>query len=142
MLVPGAQQNNSIFLYKIDHHHKSSYHLSYKAIAILASIYPILYILSLWLIYFVTWSLYCLNSLTNFIHPLTSLPSSNQLFFLYIYESVSDLCWFKSYFLINFAHKWSHIIFVFLWLISLLIIYSRFILVVKNGKVQFSFMVE
>ena len=57
-----------------DHHDKSSYYLSpYKFIMILLTISPMLYISSLWLIYFVTGSVYLLISLTCFTPP--SLPS-------------------------------------------------------------------
>ena len=50
-----------------------------------------LYISSLWLIYFVTGGLYLLVSLIYFTHPYTSLPSGNHLFVLFIYEFVSVL---------------------------------------------------
>ena len=42
----------------------------------------------------------------------------------------------------DFTYKWNHMIFVFLWFISLSIIPSRSIHVVTNGKISFFLMIE
>ena len=81
-------------------------------------------------------------------HPPTSLLVTERTDVLYNWESVS---WFVSLSLSSFAHlfyflnstyKWNHIVFVFLWLISLSIILSPSIHVVANGKISFFFMAE
>ena len=67
-----SEQWFSISIYN-DHHNNFSYQLSpYKDITLL-TIFPMLYISSLWLIYFVARSLYLLTSFTYFIHLSTSL---------------------------------------------------------------------
>ena len=80
------------YFYTLQKHHRrqSSYHLSpCKVITVLLPVFPMLYISFPWLIYFVRGSFYPLISLTYFTHPLTPQPSSNHLFVLCIYESVS-----------------------------------------------------
>ena len=80
------------YFYTLQKHHRSqsSYHLSpYKVITVLLPVFPMLYISFPWLIYFVRGSFYPLISLTYFTHPLIPQPSSNHLFVLCIYESVS-----------------------------------------------------
>ena len=63
----------------------SSHHLSlYKVATILLTTFPMLYITSLCLIYFVTGRLYFLIPFTYFDHPSTLFPSSNHQFVLYL----------------------------------------------------------
>ena len=50
-----------------------------------------MYILHLWLIYFLTMSLYLLISLTYFSQSHTLLPSDNHLFVFCTYDFVSVL---------------------------------------------------
>ena len=72
-----------------------------------------LYISFLWLIYFVTGSLYLLVSLTYFTHLPTPLPTGNHLFVLCIYDFVSVLlCLFFCF--LDSTYKWNHVVFVFL----------------------------
>ena len=85
ILVSGVQCSDSIFLYTTNDHHKSSYHLApYKVNTLLLTILPLLYVSPLWLIYFVTGSLYLLISLTYFTHPTNPLPSGSHLFVLWV----------------------------------------------------------
>ena len=68
-----------------DHQGKSSYHLSpYKDNIFLLTIFPTLYISSLWFIYFVSGSLYLLISLTYFSRPPIPILTGNYLSILYI----------------------------------------------------------
>ena len=72
--------NISIHHKMIYPHHKFDFHLfSNKEIMQLLTIFPTLYISSLWLIYFVTGNVYLLISLTSFTHPPASFPSGNHL---------------------------------------------------------------
>lgn len=64
-----------------DNHSKSGYHVSpHKVIRIWLSIFPMLYITSPWLIYFITGSVYFLIPFTHFAHThiiLTTLRNRN-----------------------------------------------------------------
>ena len=96
--------------------HKCSYHLSpYNAIIKPLTIFPILYLLILWLIYSITESPYLSLPLPILHIPwplsplaITSLFSVSMLFFL--------LCLFCY---IDSKYKWNHMVFIFVWLISL-----------------------
>ena len=117
----------------------SNNHLSlYRVITILI-IFLTLYITSLWLTYYVTGGWYLLIAYTYFALPpsLSSLLATTCLFsepmslFLFLF------CLFVLFF--DSTCKWDHVAFLFLWLISLSIISSRFIHVFTNGKI-FSFL--
>ena len=119
------------------HHDKFSYHLSpYKGITLLLTIFPMLYISSPWLIYFVTESVYLLISLTYVAHSPTSSPLATSCLF-----SVSMIlflfCYLYLFCFLDFTYKWNHLVFVFLWLTSLSITPSRFIHPVANRKISF-----
>ena len=87
--------------------------------------------------------------LTHVAPPPSYNPSSTPQFVLHIYESLLlcpppcfyiifvslPLC--SSVFLLKSSYEWSHMIFVFLWLISLSIIPSSSIHAVANGKISF-----
>ena len=90
ILVPG-QHNDLIFLYitkmittislvTICHHTKIHYYWLY---------FPSCHFLSLWLIYFITGSMYLFISLTFLTHLHIPLPSGKHLFVLCMYDSVS-----------------------------------------------------
>ena len=86
----------------------------YKNIAYLLTIFFTLYISCLWFIYFAAGNLYLLISLTYFLPP-TPLPSSNHLFILGIYNSVSVLlCLFSCFIFLDSTYKWNHTKFNFL----------------------------
>ena len=96
-----------------------------------------LYIVSPWLLYFVTASLYQLISLTYFTHPTNSLSSGNRLFFASLSLFCSLIC-----FVSQIQHT-SEIIwcwFSSIWLILLSIIPSKPSHVVKNVKIPSSCM--
>ena len=125
MLAPGTQHMIQYFYtLQNDHHDKSSYHLSwYKVIKIL-TIFPMLYISSPWLIYFVTGNLYLLISLTDFTHPPHTPPSLWQppIFPL----SISLFLFVHLFCFLDSTYKWIKTVFVFpACLISLSIIPSR-----------------
>ena len=68
-----------------DHHDFSSNHLShYKVITILLTIFPMLYIMFLWLTYFIPGGFYFFIFIICFPHPY-SLPSDSHSFVLCIY---------------------------------------------------------
>ena len=99
------------------------------------TISPTLYIACLWLIYFVTGSLYL-----YFPHLILSSPnlltSDNYLFVLCIYDSVSVLlCLFVCF--SDSTYRWSLAVFIFLWLISHNRIPLKSIHVVANGTISF-----
>ena len=94
--------------------------------------WPYSYIISLWIIYFVIKGLYLLIPLTFFRQPSTLL-FSNHSFVFCIYESVFILFCL----VLDSICMWDHMVFVFLWLISLSITPSRSIHVVTNGKISF-----
>ena len=78
ILVSGVQPSE-FNMSQNDHHDMSSYHVSpYKVITLL-TIFTVLYIISLRLIYFVIGSLYLLISFT-YLPTSTLLPSGNHLF--------------------------------------------------------------
>ena len=104
---------------------------------IIIDIFPILYISYLWLIYFVTGSLYLLISLTYF----SSTPPLATISLFSVYMNLSVLLhFFICFVFLDSTCKWNYTVFVFLWLISLSIISS--IHVVANGNISFSFMAE
>ena len=88
----------------------------------------------MWLVFLRNWVFNCV-----FFPPASLLPSSNHLFVLCIYNSVSFLL--CSFVLILYFYI-SEIISCFsfsVWLISLSIISSRSIYVIANGKISLSF---
>ena len=69
----------------IQNDHESSYHLlSYTVITVLLTIFLMLYIISPWLIYFITGRLYCLIPFIYFAKPPTHFLSGNYQFVLCI----------------------------------------------------------
>ena len=64
----------------------------YKVIAILLTVFSMLYIITLHLSCFITGCLYLLIPYTYFIPPPTFLPSGDHQFVLCIYKSVSFVC--------------------------------------------------
>ena len=63
----------------------------YKVIKLLLTIFLVLYITSLWLIYYITEGLYLLIPFIYLTHLLTFCPSGDCSFVLCIYESVLSL---------------------------------------------------
>ena len=109
---------------------KSTYHLSpFKDNTLLLTVFPMLYTSSQWLIYFITGNLCLLISLTYFTNPplhpsplaTTCMFSVSMTLFLFCY-----VCSLVLFFVFS------------AWLISLSIMPSRSIHVVKNGKTSFS----
>ena len=113
-----------------DDHRKFSYHLSpFKVITTLLTIFPILYITSPWLIYFITGSLCLLIPFTYFTHPpIPCQPPVCSLYLWVCFCFVMFICFLDS------TCKWNHAVFVFLWLNSLSIIPSKSIHVVTNER--------
>ena len=95
--------------------------------------------LILWLIYFVTENLYLnlhlfpssAHFLSFWLPPICTL----NLWLCFCLVMFVDLLCFS-----NSTYKWNHIVFVFLWLISLSTISSKSIHVVTNGNISFFFM--
>ena len=114
-----------------DQHSKSSYHLcSYKLITVLLTIFPMPYIASLWLIYFITRSFCLLVSSTYFTNSSISLPSGNPSLFS---DSMSLFTFCCGSFLESTC-QWKHIVCVFLWLISFRMMPSRSIMLFKMAR--------
>ena len=106
-----------------DDHDKSSNYLSpYKVIIRLLTIFLLLCIISSWLICYITGGLYFLITFTI----LWLLSSFWKPPVCSINESVFILFCF-----LDSIYKHSHVVFVFLWLISLSIIPSRSIIIVQ-----------
>ena len=118
------------------YHSESSFLLLlYKFITVLLTVFPMLYVSSLWLIYCVTGSLYLLIPFTYFAHfPVLSLLPTTCMFSV----SVSLLL----FHFFNSIHKWSYMAFDFVWLSSLSITLSMSIHVVTSAKFSFFFMAE
>ena len=73
--------------------------------------------------------------LTPFIllsHPATPIATFGN------HQSV--LCIYQPVCILDSTYKWDHMVFVFLWLISLSIILSTSIHVIANGKISFFFL--
>ena len=99
---------------------------------VLLIIVTMLYFTSSW--HFITGPLYLFTLLTHFIYANPPAPSSGkQQFVLCIYELGYFLfvCFFR-------FHIWDHVIFVFLWLISLSTMPSKPVQGVTNGKISCS----
>lgn len=62
--------------------------LLYKVITALLTIFPMLFVTSLWLIYFIIESFYYLIPFTFFTHHPAPIPRATTKFVLCIYESV------------------------------------------------------
>ena len=118
--------------------HKSSSHLSpYRVITMSLIIFPVLYILSPWLIDFVIGSLYLLIFLTYFTH----LPPPTSLLTTRLFSASASLFLFCSSIFFDFLHstyKWNHTVFWF-FPSDFSIIPSRSIRAVANGKISFFF---
>ena len=107
------------------HPNTSSNHMPpYKINTILFTIFLMLYIISSWCIYFITGSLYFFHLFHPF--PLGQPPG----YFLYLW-----VCFwgFFVYFL-DSTYYWNHVVFVFLWLISLSMITSGSVHVVTMTR--------
>ena len=87
ILVSGVQPSE-FNMSQNDHQDMSSYHVLPHKVITLLTIFTVLYITSLRLIYFVIGSLYLLISFT-YLPTSTLLTSGNHLFVPYIYKSVS-----------------------------------------------------
>ena len=94
-----------------------------------------LYIISPWLIYFITGSLYLLTP--HFAHPPQTPPLATTDLFLSM-----SLILFTYLFVLDSTYNWGHTVFVFVWFISLSIMPSTSIHVVSNGEISFFFMGE
>ena len=93
-----------------------------------------LFIMSLWFIYFVTRGLYLLMPFNHFA-PTISLPFDDHTFAVCTDESVF-ICFLDS------TYMWNHTVFVFpVWFISLSLMLYRSTHVVTNGNISF-FMAE
>ena len=120
-----------------DHHNESSNHLSpYKVFTIPLTILLMWYITLPMAYLFYNWRFVPFNPLHLF-HLLKSLPPSNHLFALCIYESVSVLLQSFIIFFLDSIYKWDCILFIFIWPISLNITPSLSIHIVINDKVTF-----
>ena len=105
------------YILRNDHHDKSSYHLSpYKVMTILLTIFSMLYISSLWLIYFVTGSLYLLIPITYFTSPVWQPHFCS----LYLWVCFCFVLFFHLFCFLNSTYKWNQTVFVFLCLVTLL----------------------
>ena len=93
-----------------------------------------LYITFPWLIYFIFDSLYLLIPLTYFTQPLTpsTLETTGSLYLWVCFHFVLFIC----FIFLDSTYKY-HMVFFFLWFISLSIIPSSFIHIVENGKRSF-----
>ena len=116
-------------LVTICHHRKIlQYHWLYS---------PAVYFIPVTLL-FCNWKLAPLNLPLCFTHSPTPSPlwqppvCSLYLWICFCFIIFVHLACFS-----DFTYKWNHMIFVFLWVISLGIIPSRFIHVVTNGKISF-----
>ena len=121
-----------------DHHDKSGDHLTPKVITVLLTIFIILYIPSLWLIYYVTGDLYLLITFTFFTQPLW--PSLVALICsLYICLFSFLFCfWFICFVFWNLhINEIMWYLSFSAWLISWSIILSSSIYVASNGKICF-----
>ena len=99
---------------------------------VLLTTVTMLYITCSWFIYFITGILYLLIPFTHFTYPANLLlPLATPSLFSISKIGFVFFCFFHS------TYKWNHIVFVFLWVISLSIIPSKFIHVVANGKISF-----
>ena len=143
ILALGVQHSVNIFMpYCMDTKMSGDYLLPYQVIT-LPTIFFMLFIKSLWLIYFISESLYLL-----FPSPFSRIPhpfSSGDQFVVYICVSASVL--FVNLFcvLLDSICKWNYVAFVHMSfsvsLISLSIIPSRAIHIV-NGKISFFLIAE
>lgn len=106
-----------IYYLHCDRQNKSYYQLSpYEVITLLVTIFFMLYITSLWLIYSINGGLYLLIPFPYFTHPPTPLASG--------YQPVCLLClqvWFcfvmiiHSFFFLNSTNTLNHTVFDFVW---------------------------
>ena len=117
-----------------DHHDKYSNHLSpYEFIIISLTIFLVMYITFLWLIYFITRGL--------FLIPFTCLtfPTQPPLLATIHLFSVSLNLFSHCFVCFSKFHIWVKSHDIWLWLISLSIIPTRSIQVTTNGKISFLF---
>lgn len=96
---------------------------------ILLTILHALYIIFLWLIYYITVALYLFISCTYF--PIPLYPPLNQPFdfSLYLWDGLYFCLFSFTFYVLD------HMIFVFVWLLSLSIVPSISIYVIVNGKI-------
>ena len=128
-----------LYTLQIDHHDKSSDHLSpYKGIAELLIMFPVLYITSQWTNLFCNWKFVPLNLL----HLFHTTQQSPPLWWLPVCSLYLWVCFYLVLFFIFHIQVKSYGICLSVWLISLSIILSRSIHVVVNGKISFFFMTE
>ena len=114
----------------------------HKVFTILLIIFPMLYITSPWLTYFVTESLYLLISLQLFRWTSHPLSSGNCQAVLCVYTFASVLLFVQLLCFLDSTCKWNQTVFVFLWFILLSMLPPRPIHVVTNGKISLFFMVN
>ena len=117
---------------------KSSIHLSlYIVVTMLLTIFSLLYFMSSWL--FCNHQFALPSPFTLSHRPPTPSSPGNPHFVLYVYKSISVLFVHLFWSFLDLMNKWNHMVFVFVWFISLSIIPSRSIHVVANGKISFLF---
>ena len=82
-------------------------------------------------------SLYLLISYFQSVPPPFPLPIVNYKFVIFFCKSVSVLhiCSFELF--LDSTYKWYHTVFVFVWLISLSVTFSRHIHVAAHGNISF-----
>ena len=101
-----------------DDHNKSSNHLSlYKVITILLTVFLMLYITSLWLIYFVTGGLYFFIPFTYFTPPPLSLLATTLLFSVSV--SLFSFCF------VRFVYQNPQYLSIYIYIIYIYDIYMR-----------------
>ena len=83
-----------------------------------------------------TTPLVTLSLLSIFMSLFCFVPLLVFMLFLFLFPYVHLFCVLKS------SYEWSHVIFVFLWLISLSITPSSSVHVVANGKISFFLIAE
>ena len=133
ILVSSTQHNHSTFKYTT----KWSLHCSViicphaNLLQLSLTIFLKLYNTALWPTYFINESLYLLTSLIYFSPSPPTSPLAPIC--LYLWLCFCSVIFHLFYFL-GSTYKWTHIVFVFLWLISLIIIPSRSKHVVAIGK--------
>ena len=102
---------------------------NFKICNIILTIVTKLYIISPWSTYSITGSLYLFTFFTHFTHPITLPLWQPPISFLYLWTC---FCLFS---FSDSTYKWVHAVFVFLWLISLSLMSSKYMHV--NGKISF-----
>lgn len=106
-----------IYYLHCDHQNKSYYQLSpYKVITLLVTIFFMLYITSLWLIYSINGGLYLLIPFPYFTHPPTPLASGYQpVCLLYLQVWFCFVMIIQSFFFLNSTNTLNHAVFVWVY---------------------------